>query len=42
MDMSPAKVSSSLSCYLEKAVETQCLHILRMSLCRRQLGGSRQ
>ena len=39
MDMSPREVSSSLFCYLEKVVETQCLNILRMSLCRRELGG---
>lgn len=39
MDMSPPKISSSPFGHLEKAVETQGLNILRISLCRRELGG---
>ena len=39
MDKSPPKISSCPFCHLEKAVETQGLNILKMSLCRLELGG---
>ena len=37
-DMSPPQISSCLFHHLEKAVETQGLNILKVSLCRPQLG----